>query len=226
MSVQNQSAASVKVLACGKSGTGKSTLLEKLIKREKCDRLFIYCHKDGDMSRRFKVRPCRDHTSFSEALAGRAPIVIYEPSREHVGKPDEGFEYFCKMLWGIGRMIKGKKGIVADELQSLVDERSKPDELVNMLEMCRTYEMLWFFGATASNGIHNRVRGQITEVFAFHQDESCGTDWLEKGLGMERKNLSSLKYGQWIYKNTITGKIASGGKPFIPKGAERDLKGL
>ncbi|HTB83642.1 MAG TPA: ATP-binding protein [Candidatus Sulfotelmatobacter sp.] len=224
MSVQKQDHPSTKVLVAGISGTGKTTLLEKLLKRERARWTFIYDHKNGDFARRYGVRPCFTVDELERAVA-RGGLVIYNPSRDFAGEKERGFDFFASWYWEIGQEIRGKKNFVADELQSLVDVYSKPDGLLKILDEGRTYQMDCFFAAAAVNGINNQVRKQITEIFAFRQGDEAGAKWFEE-KGFEVQKILSLKNGEWIYKNVITGETNTGGKAFEPKNSRRNLAGL
>ena len=224
MSVQKQDHPSIKVAIPGVSGVGKSTLFEKLIRRENAKWIFLYDHKDGDLARRFKVRPCFDVESLNAATEAGG-VVIYNPGKEFPGAPAEGFEFFCRYVWAVKSVLKGKKIFGSDELDALVDERSKPDALCVILDQGRTFQIDCFFIAQAMNAVHNQVRKQFTEIFAMRQGDDNGIAWLDgkfpKGIDWE-----NLPCGVFHYKNLLTGHYEKGGKPFIPKNASRDLRGL
>lgn len=224
MSVQKQDHPSVKVCVCGISGTGKSTLFEKLIRREKARWKFLYDHKGGDMARRFKVKPCRDGGELLAAVE-RGGLVIYDPGRDFPGRPEAGFAFFCDFVFTVCGELRGRKLFGADELDMLVDARNEPSELCVILDQGRTFQIDCYFIAQAMNGIHNQVRKQITEIFAFTQGDRAGVEWL-CAKGFVESELFGLKNGQWIYKNNNTGAAARGGKHFIPKNANRNLAGL
>ena len=228
MSAQKQDHPSIKVLISGTSGSGKSTLLEKLIRREKAKWQFIYDHKEGDFARRFNVRPCFDLDELSGRLEELWPVggsVIFNPSKIFAGKPEAGFAEFCQFLCRIKAALPGKKMLIADELDALVDNRCEPEALTVILDQGRTFQLDCYFIAQATNGIHNQVRKQIREIFVMLQGTKNGTEWLEE-KGFSKPEIDALKHGQWLYKNLNTGTATRGGKAFIPKNAERDLRGL
>lgn len=225
MSVQKQDHASVKVISVGVSGTGKSTLVEKLIRQERGVKwFFIFDHKDGDMSRRFGVPPCFDEDALIQAVEAGG-FVLFDPRKMFESDKERGFSWYCWWLWQVKRFLKGRKILCADELEALCDERSKPRSLLRILDEGRTFQMDCFFIAQSMNGLHNQVRKQITEVFAFRQGDANGIKWLDERFppGIP---WTTLPNGIWHYKNTTTGKVLSGGEAFEPKGAERDLRGL
>lgn len=227
MSAQVQEHPSVKVCSVGVSGTGKSTLFEKLIRRERGVRwVFLYDHKEGDLARRFNVPACTTEDELIRKIE-RGGFVIYRPEKMFPGNKAKGFEWFCWWLWKIKNELHGRKILGADELEALCDERSKPRDLLRILDEGRTFQFDCFFIAQSMNGMHNQVRKQITEIFAFRQGDENGIDFLAGKFPREPKiDWEKLPNGIWQYKNTITGKVTHGGTSFTPKGAERDLRGL
>lgn len=238
MNVQVQNHPSVKVIISGISGSGKSTLFEKLISRERAKWIFLYDHKDGDLARRFKVKPCFDRDQLDAATA-RGGFVIFNPAKEfpllvHNRKLAEtdscrcrqcGFDFFCRYLWAVKSVLRGKKIFGADELDGLVDTTREPEPLCLILDQGRTFQIDCFFIAQATNGIHNQVRKQFREIFVMMQGDKNGLAWLAE-KGFDPAEINSLTNGQWLYKNLNTREFARGGKAFTPKNASRDLRGL
>lgn len=225
MSLQVQSHASAKTVICGVSGTGKSTLFEKLLRRERAKYWFLYDHKQGDMSRRFGVRPCYTQHDLKAAVL-RGGLIIFDPSKLFPGKPEKGFAVFCKWFWQVAQHLPGKKIFGCDELDALVDVYSKPAELCVILDQGRTFQIDCYFICHAMNAIHNGVRKQLTEIFVFRQGDRTGADYLEKNKGFPAAMSLNLPNGKWLYKNTNTGESRSGGSAFQPPASSRDLRGL
>lgn len=221
MSAQKQNHPSIKVAIPGVSGVGKSTLFEKLIRRENARWIFVFDHKDGDLARRFKVRPCFTVEELESATA-RGGFVIFNPGALFPGEPERGFDFFCRWIFSIKAACPGKKIIASDELDNLVDDHKS---LCVILDQGRTFQMDCFFICQSMNALHNQVRKQFTEVFAFRQGDTNGCGWLV-GKGFNEDELLNLKNGEWIYRNLNTGAMEKGGAAFIPKNSGRNLTGL
>ena len=204
------------------SGVGKSTLFEKLIRRESARWIFIYDHKDGDMARRFKIRPCYSLDDL-EVATERGGFVIFNPGRMFPGEPERGFDFFVQWVWPICKLLPGKKILASDELDDLLEDARKP--LCVILDQGRTFQIDCVFICQSMNAVHNQVRKQFTEIFAFRQGDKNGTLWLQD-KGFSESELLTLKNGEWLYRNLNTGHFEKGGSPFTPKNAGRNLKGL
>lgn len=229
MRKQNQDAPSVKVLITGISGVGKSTLFEKIVRRSKSKWVFLYDHKQGDLARRFGVKACFDAEQLIERIASLdsvgGGVVVYNPGKEYPGKPALGFEWFCQWLWMAKDEFEGKIVFGSDELDALVGVRKEPENFCVMLDQGRTFEIEIVVIAHATNGIHNQVRSQFTEIFCMMQGDKNGVDFLLE-RGFDPVKIAGLKHGLWLYNDKNTGRWAEGGSAFVPKNSGRNLKGL
>lgn len=212
MSVQDYSWRSTKKLYVGCSGSGKTTLFFQHASREKARVKFWYDHKAMEFSQRFGLKPLFEADELMEQTI-KGGNVCFVPSRMFPGKPDEGFAFFCDFVFSVSEQFKGRKLLCADELQRLVGTNSKPDTLLTLCDVGRTYQIDCFFIASSANTIHNLVRHQITEVFAFRQGTKNAVEWLEE-KGFDPEKLQTLKNGEWLQRNLDTGEAGSGGKAF------------
>lgn len=219
MSNQDYSHPAFKRLYVGASGSGKTSLFWQHFTRERARVKFLYDHKAMEFCNRYDLQPCFDAASLMNRLGaalatrnGIGGIVPFVPSRMFPGDTERGFEFWCEWVFAVCETFKGRKLVGADELHLLVDTAAKPGPLLTICDVGRTYQMDCFFIASAYNAIHNRVKNQITEVFAFTAGIENAVDGLDK-RGFNLDELMALKRGEWRWRDD-KGGFKSGGKAF------------
>lgn len=209
--MQNYDAPSVKKLYIGKSGTGKTTLAWQHFTETKARFKFIYDHKAMEFSRRYKIQPCFTLDDMNKILKQGQGTICFVPSKMFPGDSERGFEVFCNFVFNVSEHITGVKLLLVDELQKLVGSFSRPKPLLTICDIGRTYEIYCYFIASASNTIHNLVRGQITECYAFKH--SGDTEWEEKE-GFIGNELRELRKGEYQWRDLDKGSdTVKGGNP-------------
>jgi len=203
---------STKVLSIGKSGSGKTTLAWKLFLERKARFKFIYDHKAMEFSRRYGLRTCFTQDDMFKVLKQGQGTICYSPMKQFPGRAEEGFEVFCKFVFNVSEKIKGVKLLLADELQRLQGTNSRPEALMEICDIGRTFQIDCYFIASASNTIHNLVKGQITEAYCFLHGPGANCDW-EKDFGFEENALFRLRKGLWHWRHE-DGRCKIGGNAF------------
>ena len=205
---------SVAVLGC--SGHGKSTKFQSIIASQKADYSFFFDHKP-EFSTRWKMTACDDLQSLAKATA--LGTVCFVPGKMYPGQKAEGFLFFCDFVFSICQSLPGRKILVCDELQ-MVCLQDNPPELMAVMDDGRSIGLDTFFIAQSANQVHNMVLNQFTEIITFKQQTQNAAKPLEN-FGFDKKEVSSLKPGQWIYRNTTTGEEQRGGKAFKIKSSAK-----
>jgi energy-coupling factor transporter ATP-binding protein EcfA2 len=203
MNVQVYDHPSKKVLITGTSGTGKTTLLEKLLRKEKARYKFVFDHQ-GEFAHRFKVEPCYGPENLCEAVAAGG-WVCFDPVQMYPGKTPEAFSFFCDFAFCMATTQKGRKIFICDELQKLVDNAKTPDELMCILDTGRRYQLDFFGISQAPNLIHNAIRNQLTEVYTFRQSDENAIKFLDAN-GFNETQVRNLKGHDYLWRNLSTGE--------------------
>ena len=209
MTTQKFDHPSCKVLITGTSGTGKSTLLQKLTRQEPARLKFIYDHQ-GEFATRFGIEPVTTLDGLMEKTA-KGGYVCFDPVDLFKGKSPEGLNFYCDYVLAISEKIKGRKLFICDELQKLTTTRDEPGEFLALLDVGRRFQVDVFAISQAPNAIHNRIRNQLTEVYTFRQSDANAIKYLEdNGFDGEAvRNLRGKPHHDWLWRNLGNGETRS-----------------
>jgi DNA helicase HerA-like ATPase len=208
MTMQNFDHASCKILVTGTSGTGKTTLAQKLLKSEKAFVKFIYDHQ-GEFSQRFKVPAIRDADELVEKTA-RGGYVCFDPIDSFPGKAATGFDFFCEFIFNVSQNLNGRKILFCDEIQKLTDTANEPEAFLTLCETGRRFQVDIIAITQAPNRIHNTVRNQLTQVYTFRQSDKNALKYLEdNGFDPEKVRSLSAEKHEWLGRNLDTGEVTA-----------------
>jgi len=210
----NWPASRIFVLGCG--GHGKTTQLLELLKVEKAEWFFVFDHKH-EIGRRLGKPYVYTLDGIIKSTA-RGGWVVFDPSVMFPGRKDDAFAFFCDFVFQFASTTKGRKVVVCDEIQQRMSKSFLPPELKLILDDGRQFQIDMRAAGQASNSIHNEVRHQITEVYAFRHSDRNGVAWLEDN-GFDGAEVQSLKPGEYIWRDLANGESRRGGKAFRIKSA-------
>jgi nicotinamide riboside kinase len=195
-----------KILVTGGSGTGKTTLAEKLMRTGKARLKFVYDH-DGQFAQRFDhdtVESCQD----LDAAVVAGGWVVYDPARDFEDDFAAGLLFFSDYVLAQSKEVRGRKIIYVDEIDLLTTTQNYPRSLVALLQTGRRYEVDCVLIAAQPNKLHNCIRTQLTEVYTFiHTDEPALKFLVDNGIPAE--TIRALGQHGWFYRNLRTGAVKS-----------------
>lgn len=205
-----------KVLITGTSGTGKTTLFEKLLRAEKSRIKFVFDHQ-GEFSERFGLQSVVDFEGVYKA-ASIGGWCIFDPIKLCDAEDADGnrlgiegaFACYTEIIGEICKAIKGRKIFACDELQRLTSTNSTPTEIMTILETGRRYQLDVYAISQAPNRIHNAIRNQLTKVYTFRQSDNNAIDYL-KANGFDEKAVRDLPRGKYLWRDLDTGDTGGGG---------------
>jgi hypothetical protein len=199
---------SKKVIFAGASGTGKTTLFEKEIKRQRAKLIFVFDHQ-GEFAQRFGHPACHDADGLCAAVE-RGGFVIFDPCEMYPADIEKAFLFFCDFAFEISKSVKGHKIFACDELQMLVSTSAAPAELRAILQTGRRFQLDFYAITNALNAIHNSIRNQLTEVYAFFQTDTNAIAYLSEN-GFDTEQIRNLKGFDYLWRNLRTGENNFGG---------------
>lgn len=198
---------SCKVLVTGNSGTGKTTLFERLVRAQKAQWKFVYDHQ-GEFQGRFGIPAVSTPAALEEKTIKKG-WVVFDPVEMFEGRNPEGFEFFAEYVFMACKEVRGRKLFCSDELQFLIDSRQTPQPFLAICEAGRRYQIDVFAISQAPNLIHNRVRNQLTEVYTFQHTDENALKYLTDN-GFDGDAVRNLRQYEYLYRNLRTGETRTG----------------
>lgn len=208
----------------GMSGTGKTTLFFEKIDAEKAAHKFVY-DSQGEFHQRWDIPTAYDGEELFK-LIEKGGWVCYDPvetvesidAKTDAGTLDENdapdpLADWCAVVFAACKQLPGRKLVIIDELDDLTDVSNTPSKLLTLLRTGRRYQVDFYAICQGTNSLHNRVRQQITEIYAFAQGDDNATKWLVS-RGLPEEKLLALPPGKYLYKNRNSPKVVEGGKAF------------
>ena len=207
-----------KVLFTGASGSGKTNAFIKFIYASDYDYYFVYDHQ-GEICERLNAKGCdlESFTTFAQMddfLFGEKeseeidtiPFIIFDPSENFAGIYEETFESFCSYVFDTSSQLGGKKLFACDELQMLTSNMSIDRPLQAILQTGRRKGIDCAFCSQQPNELHNKIRNQITHLFAFRTLDPLCLKWIASVQLPDIERLISLPDGEAIFYETKISK--------------------
>jgi hypothetical protein len=202
----------------GTSGIGKNTdFLPRLMRESKKARwVFIFDHK-REFSQKIKI-PVVQNLAQLVAATARGGFILFDHQMMFPGDRQAGFRFFCTFIYEASKDLRGRKILVADELQEVAGPVDDCTEIITCLDDGRSLKIDAMLIAQSANGLHTRIRNQLTELFVFRQSDENAIRHLKQN-GFDENAVRALRPGEWFWKNLNTGATARGGKAFTPHSA-------
>lgn len=201
--------------AVGMSGTGKSTLLLKLLECSPARWKFVFDY-ELECARKLNWQPAQSLEGLCRLLDNRRPVVYY-PDTMFPDDPEAGLEWFCKFVKGQCDRKDGPKLFFADEIQEYVPEHwtQIQPSFRKLCNVGRRAEIDMLLGAQSITDLPLKYRRQITEIYMFKQVlvDTPAIAALGK-LGITPAQVDSLPHPKthrhvgWIHRDLLTGKTS------------------
>ena len=198
------------VLVGGKSGTGKTTYLERYIVGSHHQRVFIFDHQ-GELGERLGIQASMTLASAYEQSA-KNRFIAYDFSDEAPADKEGAFEAFATYVFEFAK-LNAPRGVetlfVCDEVQQLLTQWEIPTPLKAILETGRRRRLDGLFGMQQFNAVHNVMRNQVTEIVALTQTDETALKFLDS-QGFDPEQVRSLPQLHYVWKKCITGEFREG----------------
>ena len=189
----------------GESGYGKSQYQLRFTLASRARVKFVFDHK-GEFEHLAGAIPSRTPEELEAALA--SGWCVFNPHRMFPGKLPEAFNFFADFAWTIAEKIAGTKLFVADEL-ALLTEGLKPQPLCRIFEDGRSVALDACCTGHGPNSLHNRIRGQFTEVVTFFLKSTPALEVMEREYAFDADIIRRLDRGEFLARSE-TGRFQAG----------------
>ena len=181
-----------RILVTGKSGTGKTTEMVRLIRHIRPRWLFVF-DPQREFSRKMGHDVCEDLVSMLDRVKARLP-VFFDPHSMYPGESARACAFFCRWSFEVSKCLHGQKLLVVDEIQLYTDtlRGGIPSGLAMVMDTGRREELDTLFASQRPNNVNDRIRSQLTEIITFAHTDDLPLRWLEKD-GFNREEVSALK---------------------------------
>ncbi len=184
----------------GASGCGKTTKAIADFLASNYDFKFVFSDEGQFELRTGAVASFTRHEIF-RALSNTG-TVCFNPS-EMFEDLEEGFFWFCDLVYQFCSEFKGTKALLADEIQTYLpthEAKWKGHPFALYCTKGRNRGADVFAMAPSVSDVNPKFRGQITDIFAFQQlDLDFAKHVVRKGIPLDV--LTTLKPGEFCYWN-------------------------
>lgn len=195
-----------RALILGTTGTGKTTLASRYVFQHPAPLILIYDWQGGEFAKRLGAPLAESRTHLAHMLESKAfRVICYDAENAESDPESAGFDWFCGMVFEVCGWIPGRKLIVIDEGQELIDARNIPESFRVLLRRGRRRMIDTVFIADAANVIHNIGRNQVSDLYHFRGTDENAMDYAE-GLGVTPDEIRGLDDLEFIHVNTRTGE--------------------
>jgi hypothetical protein len=195
-----------KTLIVGASGYGKSQFQIRAALASLARIKLVFDHK-AEFQTLAGAVACHSPGEIEAALD--TGWCVFDPHRMFPGKLPEAFRFFCDYAWTESERRGYTKLLVADEL-NILTESSNPPELCRVMEDGRSVALDVLFTSHGANTLHNRIRGQFTEVVTFFQRSKPAIETMEGEYDFDGELIRKLDRGEYIAQNLDSGRFQGG----------------
>lgn len=167
--------------------------------------VLIYDWQGGEFAKRLGEKISSDREELAAHIDEGRRVICYDAETGETDPTGEGFEWFCGMAFELSGKTAGRKLIVVDETQDLIDPWEMPTSLGNILSRGRRRMMDTCLVGRAANALNTVARDQVSELYCFRLTDDNSMKY-PASLGLDTDEIRNLKDTHFIYRNNRTGE--------------------
>lgn len=166
--------------------------------------VLVYDWQGGEFAKRLGGVLCPSRDSLVVAIELNRRIVCYDADAGEHDPTGEGFEWFCQMAFEVGGITPGRKLVVVDECQDLIDPWNMPEALGDLLSRGRRRQIDTCIVGRSANSLQTEARDQVSELYVFRCIDENSLKY-PKSVGLDPERVKALKDTEFIHKDMRTG---------------------
>ena len=202
----NFSHEAVHQLVTGMSGKGKSTLVRRLVAKDRAPWKFAFDTFKKEFTRFMDWPLVIDAPGLlAQVKAGRPSAFFSAPL--FPGDRIEGFNFWIRWVYEVGKELPGRKLVVIEEIEKTTAHRNSPlaPAFSEMLDEGRAAQFDVMMIAQRVSTVSELVRAQTTEICTFQHVDGNQLAWLE-AEGFDPVAVAKMARGEYLWRDRETGQ--------------------
>ena len=202
----NFSHEAVHQLVTGMSGKGKSTLVRRLVAKDRAPWKFAFDTFKKEFTRFMDWPLVIDAPGLlAQVKAGRPSAFFSAPL--FPGDRIEGFNFWIRWVYEVGKELPGRKLVVIEEIEKTTAHRNRPlaPAFSEMLDEGRAAQFDVMMIAQRVSTVSELVRAQTTEICTFQHVDGNQLRWLEEE-GFDPVAVAKMARGEYLWRDRETGQ--------------------
>lgn len=181
--------------------------MARIIHTHPAELVLIYDWQGGEFALRLGAVLCPSREDFARAIEAGNRIVCYdaEAAEGTRGAKTTGFDWFCSVVFELCRHTAGRKLVVIDEVQDLIDPWNIPEPLDDILGRGGRAMVDTCIAGQAANALQSAARNQVTELYIFRCIDGNALKY-PVSVGLDAVEVQALPDTVCIHKDMRTGE--------------------